>query len=165
MDYVANVFQEVTGHYLDDLSSYTGLIWAGGYYHWKVKQLKQLRHCPHLRGKPVPEGPLVRPSSRQQSQQSHWFDKPKVSTTRASGRDRDEESPTPEELEESVQPPQAAGGAGDAQSWYARTVQEEEWKKANQKLAAEVKKLWALAQSSSSTAGPTRPKALEAAYK
>ena len=59
MGYVADVFQEVSGHYLDNLSGYTGWMRAGGYYHWKVKQLKQLRHCPHLRGKPVPQGPLV----------------------------------------------------------------------------------------------------------
>ena len=42
------------------------------------------------------------------------------------------------------QPPQAEAGAGDHQSWYARSVQEEEWKEANKKLAAEVKKLCAL---------------------
>ena len=50
MSYVAEVFHDVTGHYLEELSGYTGWIQAGGYYHWKVKQGKQLRHCPHLRG-------------------------------------------------------------------------------------------------------------------
>ena len=62
--------------------------------------------------------------------------------------------------------PQAEAGAGDSQSWYSMSVQEEEWKKANEKLAVEVKKLRALAQPSSSTAAPrtTRPKALKAVY-
>ena len=61
--------------------------------------------------------------------------------------------------------PQSEAGAGDSQSWYSMSVQEEEWNKANQKLASEVRKLRALARSSSSTAGPTRPKALEVTYK
>ena len=33
MGYVAEVFEQVTGHHLEELSSYTGWIRAGGYYH------------------------------------------------------------------------------------------------------------------------------------
>ena len=33
MGYVASVFLETTGHFLRDLSSYTGWMRAGGYYH------------------------------------------------------------------------------------------------------------------------------------
>ena len=122
MDYVAEVFQEVTSHYLEGLGSYTGWIRAGGYYHWKVKQLEQLRYCPHLRGSPVPEGPLVRPSSRQQPQQSCRPDQPSATTTSASRQSQGEGPTTSEEL---IEPPQVEVGAGDSQSWYARTVKEE----------------------------------------
>ena len=65
-------------------------------------------------------------------------------------------------------PPQAEAGAGDSQSWYNRAVQEEEWKEANKKLSAEVKRLQkALARSSSSTITPgsARPKELKEVYK
>ena len=48
MVYVAAVFKEVTGHYLRDLSSYTGWMWVNGYYHWKVAQLSQLDRCDNL---------------------------------------------------------------------------------------------------------------------
>ena len=52
-------------------------------------------------------------------------------------------------------PPQAEAGAGDPSSWYNRSVQEEEWREANKKLAAEVKSLQeALGRSSSSTVAP-----------
>ena len=64
--------------------------------------------------------------------------------------------------------PQVEAGAGDSQSWYTRAFQEEEWKEANKKLSAEVKRLQkALAQSSSSTATlvSARPKELKAFYK
>ena len=83
--YMAEVFQQVTGHHLDELSDYTGWIRAGGYYHWRVARLKQLQHCPHLNGIPVPKGPMAQTSSKQQPQQSHKPDKPKASTTSASG--------------------------------------------------------------------------------
>ena len=58
MRYVANMFKQITGHYLRGLSSYTGWIRAGGYYHWKAAKLNQLDLCPHLRGIPVPRGPI-----------------------------------------------------------------------------------------------------------
>ena len=59
MSYVAAVFNQVTGHYLKGLSSYTGWMRAGGYYHWKVAELNKLGSCPNLRGLPVPRGPIA----------------------------------------------------------------------------------------------------------
>ena len=37
--------------------------------------------------------------------------------------------------------PQAEAGAGDPSSCYNRSIQEEEWREANKKLAAEVESL------------------------
>ena len=65
-------------------------------------------------------------------------------------------------------PPQAEAGAGDPSSWYNRSIQEEEWREANKKLAAEVESLQeALGRPSSSTVAPgsARPKELKAVYK
>ena len=65
-------------------------------------------------------------------------------------------------------PPQAEAGAGDPSSWNNRTVQEEKWREANQKLSAEAKRLQkALGQPSSSTVAPgsARPKELKTVYK
>ena len=58
MRYMANMFKQITGHYLRGLSRYTGWIRASGYYHWKAAELNQLHLCPHLRGIPVPKGPM-----------------------------------------------------------------------------------------------------------
>ena len=63
--------------------------------------------------------------------------------------------------------PQAEARAGDPSSWYNRSVQEEEWREANQKLASEVESLQeALGQPSSSKVAlrSARPKELEAVY-
>ena len=122
MGYVAEVSEQVTGHHLEDLSSYTGWIRAGGYYHWKVARMNQLKHCPHFKGIPVPKGPMAQPSSRQQPQPSHGSGKPKDLTTSVSRWDQGDESSASEDLDEL---PKAVGGSGDGQSWYARTVQEE----------------------------------------
>ena len=65
-------------------------------------------------------------------------------------------------------PPQSEAGAGDPLSWYSRSVQEEEWREANKKLAANVKRLQkTLSRSSSSTIAPgsARPKELKVVYK
>ena len=65
-------------------------------------------------------------------------------------------------------PPQAEARAGDPSSWYNRSVQEEGWREANKKLAAEVKGLKrALGRPSSPTVAPgsARPKELKAVYK
>ena len=58
MKYEATTFKRITGHHLHGLSRYTGWIQAGGHYHWKVAELNQLHLCSHLRGIPVPQGPL-----------------------------------------------------------------------------------------------------------
>ena len=55
MAYVPKRFKQVTSHSLKGLSEYTDWIQAKGYYHWKVVELKQLKHCPHLKGLPVPQ--------------------------------------------------------------------------------------------------------------
>ena len=67
-----------------------------------------------------------------------------------------------------LDPPQAEARAGDPSSWYNRSVQEEGWREANQKLAADVERLQkALGQSSSPTVAPgsARPKELKVVYK
>ena len=65
MRYMANLFKWTTSHHLHGLSRYTGWIRAGGYYHWKAAELNQFYRCSHLRGIPVPLGPLPRPSTEQ----------------------------------------------------------------------------------------------------
>ena len=170
MSYVAAVLKQVTGHYLKGLSGYTGWMRAGGYYHWKVAELNQLDHCPNLRGIPVPKGPMAQPSTGQQpptphqAQQLCWSDEPEAQTS-ASGGHQGEQLPASMELDSL---PQAEAGAGDPSSWYHRTVQEEKWREANQKLSVEVKRLQkALGRPSSSTVAPgsARPKELKAVYK
>ena len=64
MPYVQRWFQTTTGIHLRDLDRLVEWIRTSGYYHWKVANLGQLHLCPHLRGKRVPKGPLMRPSIR-----------------------------------------------------------------------------------------------------
>ena len=91
MSYVAAVFKQVMGHYLKGLSGYTGWMRAGDYYHWKAAELNQLDRCPHLRGIPVPKGPIPRPNTRQQppkpqqTQQSHQSDESEAQTSASGG--------------------------------------------------------------------------------
>ena len=47
---------------------HTKWIRAQSYYHWKVAELHQLQHCPHLQGLPVPPGPMECLSVLQQPQ-------------------------------------------------------------------------------------------------
>ena len=68
MYYVAKCFLDTTGHNLKGLGLHTKWIRAQSYYHWKVAELHQLQHCPHLQGLPVPPGPMEHPSALQQSQ-------------------------------------------------------------------------------------------------
>ena len=85
--------------------------------------------------------------------------------TSASGGHRGEQLPALMELDD---PPQAEVGAGEPSSWYNRSIQEDEWREANKKLAAEVESLQeALGRPSSSTVAPgsARPKELKAVYK
>ena len=48
MAYVARCFLETTGHHMQGLGQHTRWIRARSYYHWKVAELDQLKHCPHL---------------------------------------------------------------------------------------------------------------------
>ena len=66
MHYVAKCFLDTTGHNLKGLGLHTKWIRPRSYYHWKVAKLKQLQHCPHLQGLPVPLGPMECPSVFQQ---------------------------------------------------------------------------------------------------
>ena len=68
MRYVAQCFMDSTGRDLKGLGLLTKWIRPQSYYHWKVAELQQLQHCPHLQGHPVPPGPMERPSALQQPQ-------------------------------------------------------------------------------------------------
>ena len=127
MPYVARCFQETTGYHLKGLSKHTGWIRAKGYYHWKVADLNQLEHCPHLRGLPVPPGPMAHPSELQQSQK---FNKPGAAATGASGHNRAEGQST---SKSSGEPSPMVGGAGDGQSWYDQVTREDSRKNANKR--------------------------------
>ena len=48
MPCVARCFEETTSHHLNGLGLHTKWIRARSYYHWKVAELNQLQHCPHL---------------------------------------------------------------------------------------------------------------------
>ena len=82
MPYVARCFQETTGHHLQGLGQHTRWIRARSYYHWKIAELDQLNHCPHLRGLPVPQGSMEHPSELQQPQKPN---KSRQSTSGSSG--------------------------------------------------------------------------------
>ena len=75
MRYVAKCFVDSTGHDLKGLGLHTRWIRAQSYYHWKVAELHQLQHCPHLQGMLVPPGPMEHPSAHQQSQRPNrqWW--------------------------------------------------------------------------------------------
>ena len=68
MRYVAQCFMDSTGHNLKGLGLLTKWIRPRSYYHWKVAEFRQLQHCPHLQGLPVPPGPMECPSALQQPQ-------------------------------------------------------------------------------------------------
>ena len=68
MRYVAKCFVDSTGHDLEGLGLHIKWIRARSYYHWKVAELHQLQHCPHLQGLLVPPGPMEHPSAVQQPQ-------------------------------------------------------------------------------------------------
>ena len=68
MHYVAKCFLDTNGHNLKGLGLHTKWIRTQSYYHWKVAELNQLQHCPHLWGLPVPAGPMECPSVLQQPQ-------------------------------------------------------------------------------------------------
>ena len=65
MHYMDHCFMDSTGHSLQGLGLLTRWIRPQSYYHWKVAELQQLQHCPHLQGLPVPPGPMEHPSTLQ----------------------------------------------------------------------------------------------------
>ena len=119
MPYVARCFQETTGHHLQRLGQQTRWIRARSYYHWKVAELDQLKQCPHLRGLPVPPGPMEHPSELQQSRKPN---KPGATAPGASGHSRVGGRTTSGSLGE---PSLMEGGAGDSSSWYDQVTHEE----------------------------------------
>ena len=127
MPYVARCFQEVTGHHLRGLSQHTRWIRARGYYHWKVADLNQLKHCPHLQGLPVPSGPMMWPSELQQPQRPN---RTRAAATGASGRNRAE---APSTSQSSGEPSAMMSRAGDGQSWYDQVTREDARKKASKR--------------------------------
>ena len=119
MPYVARCFQETTSHHLQGLGLHTRWIRARSYYHWKVAELNQLQHCPHLQGLPVPLGPMECPSELQQSQRPN---KPGTMAPSTSGRSGAGGRMTSGSLGE---PSLMEGGAGDGSSWFEQVTHEE----------------------------------------
>ena len=115
MGYVANVFEEVTGHHLRGLSSYTGWMRVNGYYHWKVAQLGQLDRCDNLKGVPPPRGPIIWPSiklrreTRQKANEAQSSQKPDDDEA-TPGTSKGDPSPSPMDVNNL---PQAEVGGGD----------------------------------------------------
>ena len=73
MCYVAKCFLDTTDCNLKGLGLHTKWIRPQSYYHWKVADLHQLQHCPHLQGLPVPPGTMEHPSVLQQPQRpNRW---------------------------------------------------------------------------------------------
>ena len=119
MPYVARCFQETTGHHLQGLGLHTRWIRARSYYHWKVAVLDQLKHCPHLRGLPVPLGPMECPSELQQPQRPNKPGAMAPGTSRHSGARGRMTSGS------SGEPSSMEGGAGDGSSWFEQVTRKE----------------------------------------
>ena len=62
MAYIQDLFYQATGLHLDGLTSFTGWIKRGSYYHGIVAQQGCLHECSHLMGAPLPRWPQVAPS-------------------------------------------------------------------------------------------------------
>ena len=112
MCYVAKCFLDTTGHDLKGLGLHTKWIRPQSYYHWKVAELHQLQHCPHLQGLPVPPGPMVCPSVLQQPlRPNRWgATAPGASVSSRAGGLTTSGSFSKSSWMES--------GAGDGSSWY-----------------------------------------------
>ena len=110
--YVAKCFLDTTGHNLKGLGLHTKWIRARSYYHWKVAELHQFQHCPHLQGMPVPPGPMEHSSALQQPQRSNRLGAVAPGTSGSSevgGLMTSESSGKSSWME---------GGAGDGSSWF-----------------------------------------------
>ena len=85
MRYVDQCFMDSMGCNLKGLGLHMRWIRPRSYYHWKVAELHQLQHCPHLQGLPVPPGPMECPSVLQQQQRPNRWGAMAPSATRNSG--------------------------------------------------------------------------------
>ena len=111
MCYVAKCFQDTTGHDLQGLSLHTKWIQPRSYYHWKVAELNQLQHCPHLLGLPVPPGPMEHPSALQQPWRPHKLGATAPGASESSGLGGQTTSGNSDKAS------WMEGGAGDGASW------------------------------------------------
>ena len=119
MHYVAKCFLDTTGHNLKGLGLHTKWIRARSYYHWKVAELHQFQHCPHLQGLPVPPGPMEHPVALQQPQRPNRQGAVAPGTSgssRAGGLMTSGSSGESSWME---------GGAGDGSSWYDQVTRAE----------------------------------------
>ena len=112
MHYVAKCFLDATGHDLKGLGLHTKWIRPRSYYHWKVAELHQLQHCPHLHGLPVPPGPMECPSVLQQPQRPNRWGAAAPGTSGSSGVGGLMTSGS------SGESSWMEGRAGDGSSWY-----------------------------------------------
>ena len=112
MHYVAKCLLDTTGHNLKGLGLHTKWIRAQSYYHWKVAELKQLQHCPHLWGLPVPLAPTEHPSVLQQPQ------RPNRQGAAAPGASGSSGAGCLITSESSGESSWMEGGAGDGSSWF-----------------------------------------------
>ena len=111
MRYVAKCFQDTTGHDLQGLGLHMRWIRAQSYYHWKVAELNQLQHCPHLRGLPVPPGPMEHPSALSQP---HRLNRPVTTAPGTTGSSKVRGQTTSDNSDEA---PWREGEVGDGASW------------------------------------------------
>ena len=112
MRYVAKCFLDTTGHDLKGLGLHTKWIRPQSYYHWKVAELHQLQHCPHLQGLPVPPGRMECPSVLQQQQRPNRQGATVPGTLGSSGAGSLMTS------ESSSESSWMEGRAGDGSSWF-----------------------------------------------
>ena len=119
MHYVAKCFLDTTGHNLKGLGLHTKWIRARSYYHWKVAELHQLQHCPHLQGLPVPPGPMEHPSTFQQPQRPNRQGAMAPGTSGSSGGGGLTTSGS------SGESSWMEGGAGDGSSWFDQVTHAE----------------------------------------
>ena len=112
MRYVAKCFVDTTGHDLKGLGLHTKWIRPQSYYHWKVAELHQLQHCPHLQGLLVPPGPMEHPSVLQQPKRPNrqGATAPDTSGSSRVGGPMTSGSSSKSSFME--------GRAGDSSSWY-----------------------------------------------
>ena len=119
MLYVAKCFLDTTGRDLKGLGLHTKWIRPRSYYHWKVAELHQLQHCPHLQGLPVPPGPMEHPSVLQQQQ------RPNRQGAMAPGTSGSSKVGGLTTSGSSGESSWMEGGAGDGSSWFNRVTHAE----------------------------------------